>query len=73
MSPDLQNLFISAGQQTDDHESMKKEEHSCKVMESLNNCLNLIHDFPKLKEELITLGVAHCIKGVTSEQFAVSF
>lgn len=72
VSPDLQNLFPFAGDTlTDDHEGMK--EHSYIVMTSLDECLKIVHDVPKLKDELISLGAVHHIHGVTSEHFAVSF
>lgn len=72
MSPELQNLFPFAGDTiTDDHEGMK--EHSYTVMTSLDECLKIVHDVPKLKDELISLGAVHHIHGVTSQHFAVSF
>lgn len=71
VSPDLQNLFPFAGDTlTDDHEGMK--EHSYTVMTSLDECLKIVHDVPKLKDELISLGAVHHIHGVTSAHFAVS-
>lgn len=72
MAPDLQNLFPFAGETlTDNHEGMK--EHSYIVMTSLDECLKIVHDVPKLKDELISLGAVHHIHGVTSAHFAVSF
>ena len=71
VSPDLQNLFPFAGDTlTDDHEGMK--EHSYIVMTSLDDCLKIVHDVPKLTDELISLGAVHHIHNVTSEHFAVS-
>jgi len=71
MSPGLQNLFPFAGDSlSDDHEGMKH--HSFIVMTSLDDCLKIVHDVPKLKDELISLGAVHHIQGVTSEHFAVS-
>ena len=70
MAPELQAHFPFAGDSlSDDHEEMKK--HSLIVMKSLDDCLKILHDVPKLSDELISLGAVHHIHAVTSEHFAV--